>query len=85
MSNQDVATKNYIDKNAITSAGGVVFGDIKLSFGSDLVRNIGCNDLTTGKKFTLLLGSDTNVLSYYLPDSQLKVPIMIETDAGLSS
>ena len=24
LSNQDVATKNYVDKNAITTAGGVV-------------------------------------------------------------
>ena len=29
LSNQDVATKNYIDKNAITAAGCVVSGDIK--------------------------------------------------------
>ena len=28
LSNQDVATKNYIEKNAITTAGCVVFGDI---------------------------------------------------------
>ena len=31
LSNQDVATKNYVDKNAITTDGGVVYGDIKLS------------------------------------------------------
>ena len=36
MSNQDVAFKNYVDKkNAITTADGVVSGDIKLSVGSD--------------------------------------------------
>ena len=57
-------------------------GDIKLNVGSDLVRCLGCNDLTTGKKFTLLLWSDTNVLSYSLPDSHLKVPIKIKTDEG---
>ena len=28
LSNQDVATKNYVDKNAITTDGGVVYGDI---------------------------------------------------------
>ena len=69
LSNQDVATKNYVDKNAITTAGGVVSGDIKLNVGSDLIRCIGCNDLTPDKKFTLLLGSDANVLSYSLPDA----------------
>ena len=33
VSNQDVATKNYVDTNAFTTAGGVVSGDIKLSVG----------------------------------------------------
>ena len=47
-----------------------------------MVRCLGCNDLTTGKKFALLLESETNVLSYSLPDSQLKVPIKIRTDRG---
>ena len=28
VSNQDVATNNYVDTNAITTAGGVVSGDI---------------------------------------------------------
>ena len=56
LSNQDVATKNYVDANAFTTAGGIVSGDIKLSVGSDLVRSLGCNDLSAGKKFTLLLG-----------------------------
>ena len=59
LSNQDVATNNYVDENAFTTAGGVVSGDIKLSVGSYLVRSLGCNDLSAGKKFTLLLGTDT--------------------------
>ena len=57
LSNQDVATKNYVDTHAFTTAGGVVAGDIKLNVGSDLVRSLGCDDLSAGKKFTLLLGS----------------------------
>ena len=56
MSNKDVATKNYVDANAFTAAGGVVSGDLKLNVGSDLVKSIGCNDLSACKKFTLLLG-----------------------------
>ena len=55
LSNQDVATKNYVDTHAFTTAGGVVSGDIKLSVGSDLVRSLGCIDLSAGKKFTFLL------------------------------
>ena len=43
LSNQDVATKNYVDKKAITTDGGDVYGDVKLNVGSDLVRSLGCN------------------------------------------
>ena len=68
LSNQGVATKNYVDKNAFASDGVVVSGDIKLSVGSDLVRSLGYNDLTAGKKLTFLLGSDTNMLSYSVPN-----------------
>ena len=67
VSNQDVATKNYVDTHTFTTAGGVVSGDIKLSVGSDLVWTLGCNDLSAGKKFTLLLGSDINMLTYSIP------------------
>ena len=63
LSNHDVATKNYVDTNAFTIYGGVVSGDMKLNVGSDFVRSLGCNDLSAGKKFTLLLGSDKNILS----------------------
>ena len=78
LSNQDVATKNYVDTNAFTTAGGLVSGDIKLSVGSDLVRSLWCNDLSAGKKFTLLLGSDKNMLSYSIPNSGLSVPVNIK-------
>ena len=80
LSNQDVASNNYVDTNAFTTAGGVVSGDIKLNVGSDLARSLGCSDLPTGKKFTLLLGTDTNMLSYSLPDSGLPVPVKMKTD-----
>ena len=56
LSNQDVASKNYVHKNAITTANGVVSGDIKLNVGSDLVKSLGCYDLIAGKKFVILLG-----------------------------
>ena len=35
LSNQDVATENYVNKNAITTAVGVLSGHIKLNIGSD--------------------------------------------------
>ena len=64
MSNHDVATRNYIDTNAFTTTGGVVSRDIKLNVGSNLVRSLGYNDLCAGKKFTLLLATDTNMPTY---------------------
>ena len=75
-------TKNYVDTHAFTTAGGVVSGDIKLKIGSDLVRSLGCNDISAGKKFTLLLGTDTNMLTYTIPNSGLPVPIKIKSDVG---
>ena len=80
----DVATKNYVDKNAFTTAGGVVSGDIKLSVGSDLLRSLGCNDLSAGKTFTPLLGTDTNMLTYSVLNSGLQVPIKIKTYVGFA-
>ena len=71
VSNRDVATKNYVDTHAFTIAGGVVSGDINISVGSDLVSSLGCNNLSAGKKFALLLGSDTNMLTYSVPNSGL--------------
>ena len=59
-------------------------GDIKLNFGSDLVRSLGCNDLSASKKFTFLLGTDTNMLTYSVPKSELPVPIKIKTNVGFA-
>ena len=85
VSNQDVATNNYVDTRAFTTAGGAVSGDIKLSVGSDLVMSLGCNDLSAGKKFALLLGSDKNMLTYFVPNSGLPLPVKIKTDVPLIS
>ena len=57
-------------------------GDIKLNVGSDLVRSLRCNDLSAGKKFTLQLGIDTNMLTYSVLNSGLPVPLKIKTDEG---
>ena len=57
-------------------------GDIKLNVGSDLVRSLGCHDLSAGKTFALLLGTDTNMLTYSVSNSGLPLPIKIKTDIG---
>ena len=64
VSNQDGATKNYVDTNVFSTAGGVASGDIKLSVGSDLVRSLGCNDLSAGKK-----------MKYYAVDQSIWISI----------
>ena len=82
--NRDVATKNYVDTNAITTASCVVSGDMKLNVGFDLTRSLRCNDPTSGMKFTLLLGSDTNMLTYSAPNAGLPVPVKIKTVGGFA-
>ena len=84
VSNQDVATNYYVYTHAFTTAGGVASGDIQLNIGSDFVKSLGCNDLSAGKKFTLLPGTDTNMLTYSMPNSGLQVPIKIKTDVGFA-
>ena len=84
VSNQDIAIKNYVDTDAVTTAGVVVSGDIKLSVGSDLVRSLGCNDLSAGKKFALLLGLDKNMITHSVPYSRLPLPVKIKTDVGFA-
>ena len=85
LSNQDVASKNYVDTNAFTTADGVVSADIKLNVGSDLIRSLGCNNIATGKMLTLLLGTDRNMLSYSLPDLELPVSVKTKTDGGFAN
>ena len=58
--------------------------DIKLSVGSDLVRSQGCNDHISCNAFTLLLESDTNMLTYSVPNSGLLVPTNTKTDVGFA-
>ena len=67
LSNQDVVTKNYMHTLAFSTAGGVVSGDVVLS--SDLVRILGCDKLSAGKKFLLMLGSYSNMLTYSIPNN----------------
>ena len=57
LSNQDVVTKIiYTHTHAFSIAGGVVSGDVVLSIDFDLVRILGCDNLSASKKFILMLG-----------------------------
>ena len=59
-------------------------GDIKLNVGSDLESSLGCDNLSAGKKFTLLLGSERNMLSYSVPNSGLPAPVKIKADIAFT-
>ena len=59
-------------------------GDIKLNVDSDLVRSLGCNDLSADKKFIPLLGSDKHMLTYSVLNSGLSVPVKIKTYVGFA-
>ena len=85
LANQDAATKNYIDTNAFSTPNGTVSGDIKLNFGSDLVRSIGCNDLSAGKKFILLLGSDKKYAIVFLSQFGITIACQDKTDVGFAT
>ena len=76
---RDTLRKNYVDKNAITTAGGVVSCDILLKVGSDSVRRLGCSDLRKGNKFTLVLGTDANTLSFSIPNQLALLPVKLDT------
>ena len=82
LSNQDVVTKNYIHTHAFSTACGVVSGDVVLRIGSDLVKILGCDDLSAGKKFILALGSYSNMLTYSIPKPFVSTPIELKTDAS---
>ena len=81
LSNQDVATKNYVDTNAFTTTGGVS-DDILMRAGSNPTVSLGCYDLGRGQMFMLLLGTDRNMLSSSILNSGLSEPIKLITNAG---
>ena len=61
LSNQDVATNNYLDTNAFTKAGGTVSGEILINVDSGPTGFLGCLNLDVDKEFILLLGTSRNM------------------------
>jgi hypothetical protein len=77
---QDVSTKNYVDtKDAlkVSKTGDTMTGNLTLNVGSDLLRTLGCSDLSGSKGFAILLGSLTNQLQ-----CQLNTPVTLQTTDG---
>ena len=81
VSNQDVATKNYVDTHAFTKTGGTVPGVILINVDSGATGFLGCLNLDKGKEFVLLLGTSSNTIEYSKPkpDSVVPAPVKLNT------
>ena len=84
LSNQDVATKNYVDTNAFTTSDGTVPGVILIIVDSGATGFLGCLKLDIGKEFILLLGTSSNTIEYSKPkpDSVVAAPVKLNTSEG---
>ena len=58
-------------------------GDVVLRIDSDLVSILGCDNLSAGKMFILMLGSYSNMLTYSIPKPFVLTPIELKNDARL--
>ncbi|EDO33835.1 predicted protein [Nematostella vectensis] len=77
---QDAATKNYVDNSDATKVaktGDTMTGNLSLNVGADLLRTLGCSDLSGSKGFAILLGSLMNQIQ-----CQLNTPITLQTTDG---
>ena len=77
---QDAATKNYVDTSDATKvakAGDTMTGNLSLNVGADLLRTLGCSDLSGSKGFAIILGSLMNQIQ-----CQLNMPITLQTTDG---
>jgi hypothetical protein len=78
--NQDAATKKYSDNQdalKVSKAGDTMTGNLSLNVGTDLLRTLGCSDLSGSKGFAVLLGSAQNQIQ-----CQLNQPITVQTTDG---
>jgi len=58
-------------------------GNLLLSAGSDLVRLLGCTDLTPGKSFSLALGNLQNQIQFdVIAPPQTQTPLTLKTTHG---
>jgi len=61
-SNQDVATKGYVDSTSVSRSEDSMTGDLLMTTSLDETRLRGCTDLQTGKTFSISLGSPQNFI-----------------------
>lgn len=56
----------WIKSSKVSKSGDTMKGNLSLSVGSDLLRTLGCSDLSGSKGFAVLLGSETNQIQCHL-------------------
>ena len=59
-----------------------MLGDVVLGIDSQLVSILGCDNLSAGKKFILMLGSYSNTLTYSIPKPFVLTPTELKTETG---
>ena len=89
----EATSKVYVDGQdykRVSKEEDVMTGNLKLNItgSADLVRSLGCSDLTAGKSFQLLLGNIENQLEFSLPHASVTkptvpTPVTLQTSVGL--
>ena len=81
-----LTNKRYIDEKdslCVLKSGDTMTGNLQLSAGSDLVRLLGCTDLTPGKGFSVALGNLQNQIQYeVIAPPQTQTPLTLKTTHG---
>lgn len=79
--NNYLTNKKYVDDQdalKVNKAGDTMTGNLFLNVGADLLRTLGCSDLSGSKGFSILLGSIPNQIQ-----CQLNQPIAIQASDGI--
>ena len=78
-----LTNKRYVDEKdalCVLKSGDTMTGNLLLSAGSDLVRLLGCTDLTPGKGFSLALGKLQNQIQFeVIAPPQPQTPLTLKT------
>ena len=81
-----LTNKRYVHENdalCVLKSGDTMAGTLLLSAGTDLVRLLGCTDLTPGKGFSLALGNLENQMQFEVNDPpHTQTPLMLKTTHG---
>ena len=81
-----LTNKRYVDEKdalCVLKSGDTMAGNLLLSAGTDLVRLLGCTDLTPGKRFSLALGNLQNQMQFeVIAPPHTQTPLTLKTTHG---